>query len=228
MQKWDRHSHRGPHYQIRILVGAVVSLLLILGFFRLWPSPGPYEPADINYDVRGQETIAMEEIQQTQQEVKKPPPPAPITPVVVPDDVVLDDVEFLAEDSFLTVDDPGQDEEIVEGPPTGANFSTRADSGPKPFRIVEPEYSGEARSRRIRAEVLVEVLVDEKGLVTEARVLKRYLVNKDKTERRFVTLVGYGIEEAALSAAEKWMFRPAREGGKIVRSYTTMTFSFGV
>ena len=69
---------------------------------------------------------------------------------------------------------------------------------------------------------------DERGNVSEAQVVKRYLVNKDKTERTFVQEIGYGVEEAALAAAGRWMFRPAREGGKIVRSYTTLTFSFGV
>jgi len=204
------------------------SLLIVLGFFRYWPIPGEYEPADINYDIRGQELIAIEEIQQTQQEAKKPPPPAPVPPIVYPDDIIFDEIEFVAFDNFLAVDDPGVDEEVVEGPPQGATLSTRADSGPKPFRIVEPEYSKAARDRKIRAEVVIEVLVDEKGKVSEARVLKRYLVNKDKTKREFVELVGYGVEEAALAAAERWMFRPAREGGKIVRSYTTLTFSFGV
>jgi len=226
--KWDRNSHRGAAYQIRILVGTCVSLLIVIAFFVFWPLPGEYEPADINYDIRGQELIAIEDIQQTRHEVRKPPPPAPMTPVVVPDDVILDEIEFAAEDNMLTVEDPGDDEELIEGPPQGTNLSMRADSGPKPFRIVEPEYSKEARKKKIRAEVLVEVLVDERGNVAEARVLKRYLVNKDKTERQFVTKVGYGIEEAALAAAQRWMFRPAREGGKIVRSYTTLTFSFGV
>ncbi len=225
---WDRHSHRGPRYQIRILSGLATSVLVVLLFFRLWPLPGPFEPADINYDLRGQDLIAIEDILQTQQEEKKPPPPAPMIPIVVPNDIVLQEEEFIAEDTYLVVDDPGSDEELVEGPPTGNNLSIRADSGPKPFRIVEPEYSKEAKSRKIRAEIVVEVLVDEKGLVKEARVVKRYLVNKDKTKRQFVTMVGYGVEEAALAAAERWMFRPAREGGKIVRSYTTLTFSFGV
>ncbi|MFV1981585.1 MAG: energy transducer TonB [Rhodothermia bacterium] len=40
--------------------------------------------------------------------------------------------------------------------------------------------------------------------------------------------VGFGVEEAALSAADRWRFRPARHGGRVVQTYYTLTFRFGV
>lgn len=170
----------------------------------------------------------MEEIVQTRQEKKKPPPPAPVPPVVVPNDVILDDIVLDFPDDFLAIEDTGEDVEETDGVTVGTDLSFRADSGPRPVRIVQPEYTREARRRNIRAEVVIEVLVDERGSVSEIKIVQRYLLNKDATEREAVASVGYGLEEAAKAAASQYVFRPAREGGIAVRSYTTLTFSFGV
>lgn len=170
----------------------------------------------------------MEEITQTRQEQKKPPPPAPLPPVVMPDDVILEDIELIFPDDFLAIDDTGDDVEETDGTPVGDNLSFRADSGPRPVRIVQPEYSREAQRRNIRARVVVEVLVDERGSVADVKVTRRVLLNKDATEKESVDSIGYGIEQAAIDAATQYMFRAAREGGVAVRSYTTLTFTFGV
>lgn len=223
-----KNSIRDQEYPRRALACMVGSLFLVLAFIRWWPLPGPDLPADINYDVRGQEVITMEEITQTRQEAKKPPPPPPIPPVVVPDDVILDDVEFEVADHFLAIEDTGEDVEETDGATVGSNLSFRADSGPRPVRIIEPKYTREARRRNIRAEVVIEVLVDERGGVSEVKVIGRFLLNKDATKREAVASVGYGLEEAAETAALQYIFRPAQEGGIAVRSYTTLTFSFGV
>jgi len=224
----SKNRKRTQDYPRRALISTVVSLFVVLAFFRLWPLPGENRPADINYDVRGQEVITMEEIVQTRQEQKKPPPPAPVPPVVVPDDVILDEIVLDLQDELLAIEDIGEDVEEEDGATIGTNLSFRADSGPRPVKIVEPEYTREARRRNIRAEVVVEILVDELGGVSEITVVGRFLLNKDATEREAVASVGYGLEEAAISAAAQYMFRPAREGGIAVRSYTTLTFSFGV
>ena len=219
---------KAQEFQRRALASTVVSLFIVLACFRWWPLPGEVRPADIDYDIRGQEVITMEEIVQTRQEKKKPPPPAPVPPVVVPDDVILDDIVLDFQDEFLAVEEIGEDVEETDGVSVGTNLSFRADSGPRPVRIVEPEYTIEARRRKIRAEVVIEVLVDERGSVSEVKIIRRFLLNKDATEREAVASVGYGLEEAAKAAASQYMFRPAREGGIAVRSFTTLTFSFGV
>ena len=75
---------------------------------------------------------------------------------------------------------------------------------------------------------MIEVLVDEKGKVQEAKIVQRYVYSKNKKEKKSVAILGYGLEESALSAAQRWTFRPARQNGYPVQSYTTLTFSFGV
>jgi periplasmic protein TonB len=206
----------------------VLSLLLAIGAIRFWPMDQGF-PDTLVFDTRGQELIQVEEVLPTQQKRRRPPPPAPLTPVIVPDETVLDEIEIELTENLITAD-LGEDEGEEEGedaPTTGG--VTRADSGPRAFRVVEPEYTREARRRKIRAEVIVEVLVNARGRVETARVINRYLLDgRDNQDREAVDILGYGLEESALSAAEQWMFRPAREGGKVVSSRTTLTFSFGV
>ena len=173
----------------------------------------------------------MEEIIPTRQRQEAPPPPAPLPPVVVPDDVVIDDeVELDLSDTFLPVEDPGDDALLQEGDaPTNSAGPTFADSGPKPVRVVEPKYPRVAERKSVRAEVVVEVLVDEKGRVQETRILERFLLGKNAdAPKQPVEEVGYGVEEAARDAASRWLFRPARTGGKAVRSYHKLSFIFGV
>ena len=210
-----------------MLAALVVSLLVINLALHYWPSI-EIENKGLVFDARGQETIHMEEIQQTQQEKKKPAPPVPAPPIIVPDDVVLAELELDIVDTALTLDDPGTDTEVVEGTSSGNSTPARADKSPSPVRISVPEYTREARRKGIRARILVEVLVDEGGRVAEARVMERFLLNKDKTESELVQELGYGIEDAVLTAARKHIFSPARENNKRVSSYVTLTFEIGV
>lgn len=180
------------------------------------------------YRTTEQEVIDVDEIQPTRQARRAPPPPAPPIPVIVPDDVVLEEYELDFSDShLLDLEDPGEDIAETEGTDavaTGGGTTV----GPKAVRFVEPEYTREARRRRIRAEVVVEVLVDDRGRVQETLIEERFILDREGGSKTPVTELGYGLEEAAVSAAKRWIFRPARENGKPVPSYTTLTFTFGV
>jgi len=229
MDRNTRHTTRKEEYRFRMLASLVGALILAWGSVLYWPVPTDPDYSGVTFDIRGDDLVTLEQIQPTQQQHHKPPPRAPIPPVVVPDDVVLDDEVLDLQDEFLAVDDPGEDSTEDEGVVAPTNgISARADSGPKPVRIVEPEFSREARRKNLRVEVVLEILVDASGKVKTARVIERYALNKDKTRKGAVGVIGYGIEEAAIAAAERWTFRPARKGGQRVESYTTLTFSFGV
>ena len=217
-------------YPLRIMISLASTLLLLIAVFNLWPVPTADEEP-LRYGTSVQERIQMEEVVPSSQTLeRKPPPPAPLVPVVVPDDVVLEEVEIdLADDNFLPVPDPSDDDALAEGDPDGQPAAqTGIAHAAKPVRFVEPEYTRAARRKRIRAEVVVEVLVDERGQVQEARVLERYLIGDDDEPKRPVTELGYGLEEAALAAAKRWQFRPASLDGKPVPDQTTLTFFFGV
>ena len=212
---------------MHILVTTALSLLLANGFVLYWPESTD-DPSSLVFDSRGQEVIQMEEIQQTKQEKRKPAPPVPAPPNIMPDDTILDELELEIVDTALTLDEPGLDTEVVEGTTEGNDVAVRADKGPSPVRIAVGEYTREAERKNVKAEIVVEVLVNERGRVDEARVVDRFLLNKDQTTRDPVSLVGYGLENSALEAAKRYVFSPARENNKRVASYTLLTFRFGI
>ena len=210
--------------------GMAVSLALMVAAVKLWPIPGNYAPTDIVYRTHGPETIEIEEIVQTSQQRQTPPPPAPLPPIIIPDDQIIDEeFELDITDSFLPIDNPGLDQRLTPGDPIGAPTTTaRVATGPKPVRIVEPEYTRAAKRKKIRAEVVVEVEIDEKGRVQASKILERFLLGDDDDPKKPVEQLGYGLEEAAVSAATRWLFRPARKDGTPVRSQQALTFKFGV
>ena len=224
----DRAHQKSSMYRVRMLLSTVLAQLILIGLVHWWPSFSRSSPDTAIYDTRGQELIAIEEIQPTRQAQKPPPPPPPLIPVEVQDDLIIEE-EIEISDQFLTLDEYA--DELFEQQQLSGNVgksSKAPEVGPKPLRFVEPEYTRAARRKRVRAEVIVEVLVDEKGLVRNAKIVERFLYNGSGEEKELVSSLRYGLEESALAAAQRWMFQPARQNGQPVQSYTTLTFSFGV
>lgn len=227
VKKFERNSHRRRHYPVHIMSGLIVALCVALVAVHFWPNDWNFEDNRM-YDSSSQDVIHIDDIQQTTQEQKRPPPPRPLIPVIVPNDEEFEDVDLDLDDNLLAVDDPGTDTEVEEGA-TEQGASARADRGPQPRRIVEPQYPRDADRRNVRAEIVVRVLVNKRGRVDQVEVAERYLLNKDDASREeTVAEVGYGVENAALEAARQWMFSPAREGGQAVQSWTTIALRFGI
>jgi TonB family protein len=74
-------------------------------------------------------------------------------------------------------------------------------TAPRLLQRVEADYTEAARNARIGGVVTVQILVDEKGDVAEAKV---------------ITGLGYGLDEKALEAVRKWKFDAARQNGQPV------------
>jgi protein TonB len=97
-----------------------------------------------------------------------------------------------------------------------------AGGGATPPRIQEPlpvpDYPPDARTHRLQGVVVLEVMLDTLGRAHVRGVLSRPL--------------GFGIEEAARTAAERLKFTPARKGGRsvdaIVQVRVTFTLTDGV
>lgn len=75
---------------------------------------------------------------------------------------------------------------------------------------VEPSYPAEARQRRVRGSVVVEVTLDVCGRVMSAQAVS----GPDE------------LRAASVSAARRWQFTPTRIGGRLVKVIGTITFNF--
>jgi TonB family protein len=84
-------------------------------------------------------------------------------------------------------------------------------SVPELLRFVEADYPVEAREQGLEAEVVLSLDVDEQGNVTRATVVEP---------------VGHGFDEAAVRAAEGFLFRPARRGDRPVKARILYRYSF--
>jgi protein TonB len=71
----------------------------------------------------------------------------------------------------------------------------------RPLAVVRPSYTVEARSARVEGRIRIELQVNEQGEITSARV---------------VSGLGYGLDEAALAAAQRLRFTPATRCGRAV------------
>ena len=215
------------HYPTRILASAAGTLLILVLAVRLWPIGQVYDPLHLVYRALEPDVIVLDDIQPTRQLRRPPPPPAPLPPVIMPEDRILEDPPTFDAD-FLPLDNALPPDNAVAEESSEAQQVRRADSGPKPVRIAEPEYPRAARRRNIRAEVEIRVDIDRQGRVIAHEVTSRYLLGEDGSTREPVTALGFGLEEAAVSAARRWLFRPARKEGQTVRSQYALSVKFGV
>lgn len=213
-----------------MLASTAASLLVVLAVLKLWPTPSPEAlHSDRVYLATAREMLELEAIQPTAQERRPPPPPRPFLPVVVPDATELDDVELDLTDQVPLQpppDEPGPDATASVGD-DAATSARSVEEGPRALRFVVPEYTPDARKRGIQATVQIEVEVDERGRVQQARILERVLLDDEGDVLRHVDELGYGLDQAVLSAARRWLFRPARRNGEPVASVTTIQLDVG-
>ncbi|MFB6286229.1 MAG: energy transducer TonB [Candidatus Bipolaricaulia bacterium] len=223
-------SHSAPsvsdhEYRRRFLAAVALVLGLGIALVRWWPAPPPSSP-DGPFRERGPERIQVNRIQPTAQSRERTPaPPAPVPPVVVPNDVVIEEkIEF--GEGTLALETPGDDQQLQQGNSKRTTAARRPDTEARLFRAVQPDYPSAAREQSIRARVRVSVQVSKTGRVERATILKRWRL-RDDGRARPVAHLAHGLEQAALSAARRSRFRPAQHNGTPVASQTTLTFEFG-
>lgn len=84
-------------------------------------------------------------------------------------------------------------------------------SPPELVSSVLPEYPEVARKANVKGKVTLELVIDEKGDVTSAKVLKG---------------LPMGLDKAAADAVKRWKYKPATSYGKPVKAYSTVTVTF--
>jgi TonB family protein len=130
--------------------------------------------------------------------------PEPIrAPEVTPAVVALGTLESVFDDD-------------LPGPPPPESRAVRAGSTitePRKIFDVKPDYPEKARMARVQGTVLLDVTLDERGLVSEVRVLKP---------------VEDGLTEAAVAAVKQWRYEPSRLDGKPVSVLLTIAVTFNL
>jgi protein TonB len=86
-----------------------------------------------------------------------------------------------------------------------------ATDAPVPIRTVAPSYPEELKDARISGIVVLRVVIDDRGNVTEPRVEKSS---------------NAAFNQPALDAVSKWRFKPAMQGGKPVSAKVALPIKF--
>ena len=103
------------------------------------------------------------------------------------------------------------------GPGSGGNVGGGAYkigggvSAPSVLFKVEPEYSEEARKAKFQGTVVLQVVVDERGLPQQIKVTRP---------------LGLGLDQKAIEAVAKWRFKPGLKDGKPVSVWATIEVNF--
>jgi protein TonB len=84
-------------------------------------------------------------------------------------------------------------------------------SAPSILHKVEPEYSEEARKAKWQGVVELTVIVDAAGHPRDIKVART---------------LGLGLDQKAIEAVEKWLFKPGMKDGKPVAVFATIQVSF--
>jgi periplasmic protein TonB len=84
-------------------------------------------------------------------------------------------------------------------------------SQPTIIHKVEPEYSEEARKAKWQGTVQLSIVIDENGHPRDPKVTKA---------------LGLGLDQKAIEAVEKWLFKPGMKDGKPVAVYATIEVTF--
>ena len=82
---------------------------------------------------------------------------------------------------------------------------------PRLLEKVEPVYSAAAKQAGVMGVVIVELTINERGTIDDARILKG---------------LGYGLDEATIDAVKQWRFEPGTIDGRPVPVKFNITMNF--
>ena len=114
-------------------------------------------------------------------------------------------------DPALFVVPPGY--AVHDAPPPGFERVGNGVSAPMVIKQVNPEYSAEARRKKIKGDVLVSLMVDENGVPQQVQVKRG---------------IGQGLDEKAIEARKQYRFRPAMRAGVPVKVQLLIDVNFQI
>lgn len=210
-------------YRNRFLLSILIAQIIVLLTFRFWPEEKRVVTV-YNVDLPDRQVL-IDEIEITQQRSTPPPPPKPIIPQPVPTDEIIEyelDIDEVPDLPELPDLDPG-DGSGLDG--SEARIVGNPQIPPTVIRIVEASAPDEVPAElRGNLEMIVNFLVDENGEVEEASIME--IRKYTNGEYEILPFVQYGLMDAVLKAALQWRFRPARQDGENVKSFTRQRFNY--
>jgi TonB family protein len=82
---------------------------------------------------------------------------------------------------------------------------------PRLREVANPNYTPEARKKKIEGAVSLAIIVDTKGDVADAKVVKG---------------LGHGLDENAVIAVKEWKYKPAEKDGEPIAVKMEVTVGF--
>jgi len=215
---------------VALLVSLVVHAILAIGLIAyLEYAPGPEVVATL--DLTSVELSFAEKVEESAAVTPVPPSPPPEAPKPKPEEKPpeqkiekRDAPDPLApgfpepeEEKPQMQEDDDRPDQLKQSnnqtmPAPAAPRQARVDAPPSPKRTIRPDYPKGARQRGEQGAVILEIQVDAEGAVGAVKVL----VSSGFAE----------LDEAAMQAAQKAKFRPAKSGGKPVASTARLKLDF--
>ncbi|MGD8979490.1 MAG: energy transducer TonB [candidate division WOR-3 bacterium] len=192
-------------YGVYLRAGLLSSLVLfILGFLFV-----PYAEPEA-YKLKREIVTMVEEISAQMEKFEEPPP------LERPKVAVEAESEVAEEELVETIAATEFQEDLIRTMPTGPDIEIvpyyKVEVKPKPVYSPGPRYPDLARRAGIEGQTVVKALVDIDGSIMDVQILK--------------SSGNQMLDEAALAAARKWKFTPAKQRDKFVRVYVSIPVNF--
>ncbi len=191
-------------YGVYIRAGMFSSLIIVILMFLFVPYAEP-EPYKLKKDI----VTMVEEISAMIEKFEEPPPEErPKVAVEAESEVADEAVETIAATEF--------EEDLIRTTPTGPEIEIvpyyKVEVKPKPVYMPVPIYPDLARQAGIEGKTVVKALVDIDGSIIDAKVLK--------------SSGNQMLDQAAVVAARKYKFTPAKQRDKFVRVWVAIPITF--
>jgi len=191
-------------YGVYLRAGLLSSLILFILAFLFVPYAEPEA-----YKLKREIVTMVEEISAQMDKYEEPPPlERPKVAVEAESEVAEEAVETIADTEF--------EEDLIRTMQTGPDIEIvpyyKVEVKPKPLFQQKPRYPDLARRAGIEGQAVVKALVDIDGSVMDVQILK--------------SSGNQMLDEAALVAARRWKFSPAKQRDKYVRVYVSIPINF--
>ncbi len=203
MNKKNKIEHR--FYYLRLNQAIALILFIFIIFFHIMPKKFkhvPRKPQVIKFD------FVFADIPVTTQHVRrgKPRPERPVIPVPSEDPQFPDDE---------TIDETNVIWDLGDSPDGNAGLTIGAPDTipPRPLVQVLPEYPKNLQKQKVGGNVKLLIKIDHTGKVIDVVVSKNTTGNQD-------------CQLAAVSAAYKSKYLPAKANAKSIEMWTTCEYSF--